>query len=230
MIFQQFLAAWGPQARTNLKSGPQKWRSWDHPKIKNELILFLLVLSRGARVFISMTKGRPAQKSWKPLVYTAVSQCKPGVLQLFWDGSSLLLWDTISWRTFAWWPLFFLLNKEHHDFWDGSRKIWGWSKVKTFFFLENTMIFGDKKVRNLTLISSEDFFFGEHYAFGMKHQKIWEVDLQFKTFFFGKHHDFWDKFGPSSENFRQYFCPIHKVLHANCISSLRGHCMPLTYS
>ena len=41
--------------------------------------------------------------------------------------------------------------------------------MKTSFFLENTMILGGK-LRNLTLISSEEFF-GEYYAFGTKSQQ-----------------------------------------------------------
>ena len=60
------------------------------------------------------------------------------------------------------------------------------------FFLENTMILG-QKLRNMTLISSKDLFFLENTRC-------------------------WDELWSLSENLRQLFCPIRKVLENHNLS------------
>ena len=121
--------------------------------------------------------------------------------------------------------LYFLLNEEQHGFGTELEKSEADPSRKPFF-LENIMILR-RKVRNLTVISSEDFFYRDHYVFGTKSQKSESITI--KDFFFGEHNNFETNFVFFRES-QTIFCPIHKVLHANCMFSLRGYCTPLTYS
>ena len=66
----------------------------------------------------------------------------------------------------------------------------------TTFILENTMILG-RKIRNPRLNSKKDLFLENTLIWGQKLVYVLEPHT--------------------------IFCPTHKVLHVNCMTSLRGH-------
>ena len=78
--------------------------------------------------------------------------------------------------------------------WDKKREIRDYSSDG--FFLENTMILR-RKIRNPRLNSKKDLF--------LENTLIWGKKLIYVL----KPHTI--------------FCPTHKVLHVNCMTSLRGH-------